>query len=1566
MLQHKIHRRAAGVEQDIAGSFIVSLDLSRAFDTVPRQSLYEALHRVGVPATLINFLKHIYHHTVCEFSYKGAKRVYKTEKGIRQGCSAAPTLWALYTADLFVELSKVLPSSWVKEMLTLYADDLCIHCHFWSLSELKNHLQNVSIVVDYLEKYGLKINFDKTVILFKCIGSLQPKVMKQYVKRTPKGTYFCIPRASGTPIWIQMKSCHTYLGTQITFRNYHKKTLECRLSAAKKATSILHSWLFSTKGLSMRCRVQLWYQTVFSCLISGLLATGFSMTTLVQFDAFCVLQLRRLLRKPVHLDHISNTDFIVQNNLKDPLTALLTQAKKMLHRETQRAQQTADDDILYSWTPHFLQTNIDMIEKCRDARRQNDRPPGTPFNIQCSYCQKTFSTIKVLRQHITKIHGERTGQLRVFNPSDLYKGLPTCARCLESFTTWDRVKYHVEFCCLMPLLQDTEDAFQQLQSRFANYGDDPAALSEEASLCQHFCHHCSICNQFMGQQRTLQHHWRTCHPTEFSMLQNGYEDLVIRVSFTAPCQYCNTETKPGTSHVCKLLQNLTMVGLDHGAHDESPNYNVIPQAPYPCPHCSVAFRTKHGRAMHISRHHETVEPNYQFNMMRDLTEDATCTHCGAKFKQLNTLKKHIELQRCRQFDPHRPLTLQGLPDRVEQAMKDQMLSTVLESDSMVEFFNTHCALCCRGFKRRNELARHLAQTHPEQWISTQNTAMELSSIYRGSTLECFCIPKRSDTNMVKHKCTVFHQAALLLSHLGVDFDRKAAERDQRYWSTIRTAWDNQFHTPGNDDVSNPSTMIVPSQTSRYQDSFTTLPLTDQLEDANQHHTVSLTLNLDEQDPLLTEMTLHEQLGASDEASSNWLDDFTAEGLLHKAFQQSIDNHSVEYEHWRTVLTKDLTSTTSLLPHIAMMFKTLYPSLATKLVGGRWHELFDNQTIVGFLSDRCLLCSSVFLHTMDLQIHLNLFHGCLPIGYLRHLHVGMKVLQGILMQHNLPSSDQIALQALQVIYLRAKCHLGDHHAGRHLIPRDGGHLEACGRQEPAQKADRWSISHWGEEKKRKSIQKGSAKSRRTTNEETVADAHNIGDSSRRCNESNASGNGILDFPQPWTGEHSSQSDGGVIRVAEEHREGGTSSISFGSCYGPNSEGEIPNDCRSATWERVKDSGPEESPGRRAESLPILGLEQGSKTIGPIQIQTIDSDGDDGPSHKDPRMCVQPGSHTQISQPQEDARGSQQSHSLHMDGITSFSGTVASTEEIGISQFLAVGSDQPQTCRPTAECIGEAASSITMRALRIFKNTNGVSCYINSSMLGLTWLAMCLGSQEDDWKDEGQYMEECTTPTPIPLDVHQSFPIMMRQWFRSLEEDPQNPRQHDVAEFLNFLLQTLQPRFINFEWWPKWSLQGNPDQHGVDSDRERGLCFSVVSLPLPPSDLTTFTVQQLIMNWHDLDGHCKVFTSISRGLILHLDRNQTMTKDQRPIKLEEMSLQLPMAVDYHSPVQWLCYGVRAVTYHIGATVSTGHYRTMVLQRDQEWLDYDDSKVPQRRHTLDDFHLKNATLLWLVLAN
>ena len=96
------------------------------------------------------------------------------------------------------------------------------------------------------------------------------------------------------------------------------------------------------------------------------------------------------------------------------------------------------------WKKHdHLQTCIHLIGRCIEQRRGD---VGLP-DFMCQHCQQPFATMGGLREHMTKVHFETSGQLRIFDPAvDLHGGLPTCARCHTHFTSWDRVKYHIEFC----------------------------------------------------------------------------------------------------------------------------------------------------------------------------------------------------------------------------------------------------------------------------------------------------------------------------------------------------------------------------------------------------------------------------------------------------------------------------------------------------------------------------------------------------------------------------------------------------------------------------------------------------------------------------------------------------------------------------------------------------------------------------------------------------------------------------------------------------------------------------------------------------------------------------------------------------------------------------------------------------------------------------------------------------------------------------------------------------------------------------------------------------------------
>ena len=416
MFQHRIHQQAANTEATLCGGLILSLDLSRAFDEVPRNKLYNALARLGIDATLIQFLQKIYSNTKFEFEFQGEYRYFWASKGIRQGCSAAPTLWALYTLDMLITLGAEVTDNWICQFLTLYADDICAHMDFWNERELKEHLHRLGKLFDVLESYGMTINTDKTAALFKCIGKQKNKITGQHIRRTKEGAFLLIPRGDGTKTPIKLKSSHMYLGIMVSYRNHSSQTINCRVAAARKSVGLLHPWLFGKRGLQRFQKVKLWYQCIFPCLTAGLLATGVDQQTLTQFDVFSLKSLRRIYKQPVHLDHVSHQDFLIQHRIRDPMQALRKLCIKTLQRESHRTQHLSAVDILSSWTPDHLLTCLWNIEHSLISRRHRIGSTTQDAPYQCHLCEKVFLTVPGLHEHISKSHKESQGQLRSFRP----------------------------------------------------------------------------------------------------------------------------------------------------------------------------------------------------------------------------------------------------------------------------------------------------------------------------------------------------------------------------------------------------------------------------------------------------------------------------------------------------------------------------------------------------------------------------------------------------------------------------------------------------------------------------------------------------------------------------------------------------------------------------------------------------------------------------------------------------------------------------------------------------------------------------------------------------------------------------------------------------------------------------------------------------------------------------------------------------------------------------------------------------------------------------------------------
>ena len=140
------------------------VDISKAYDSVNREILWEKLERKGFNGDFLNCLKALYDGDCLVSSVNGitTKPVYPT-RGLRQGCSLSPLLFALYISDLgsdITESSEGFTLGGLTFSGLLFADDIVlISRSFEGLERL------VSMVQRHCEKLKLEINTKKSNIV---------------------------------------------------------------------------------------------------------------------------------------------------------------------------------------------------------------------------------------------------------------------------------------------------------------------------------------------------------------------------------------------------------------------------------------------------------------------------------------------------------------------------------------------------------------------------------------------------------------------------------------------------------------------------------------------------------------------------------------------------------------------------------------------------------------------------------------------------------------------------------------------------------------------------------------------------------------------------------------------------------------------------------------------------------------------------------------------------------------------------------------------------------------------------------------------------------------------------------------------------------------------------------------------------------------------------------------------------------------------------------------------------------------------------------------------------------
>ena len=138
---------------------------NRAFDSVDRTKLFSRLHLLSLDGSLIQLLQSWHIDTAYIISHAGAHEAVPVQKGLRQGCKAAPFLWNCMMVIFLHELQLHVPPCWIHQCLSIYADDCHAGGTFRTQDEFHSLLKSFGILIHVLKEFDLHVNPQKSEML---------------------------------------------------------------------------------------------------------------------------------------------------------------------------------------------------------------------------------------------------------------------------------------------------------------------------------------------------------------------------------------------------------------------------------------------------------------------------------------------------------------------------------------------------------------------------------------------------------------------------------------------------------------------------------------------------------------------------------------------------------------------------------------------------------------------------------------------------------------------------------------------------------------------------------------------------------------------------------------------------------------------------------------------------------------------------------------------------------------------------------------------------------------------------------------------------------------------------------------------------------------------------------------------------------------------------------------------------------------------------------------------------------------------------------------------------------
>ena len=326
-----LHAKHAGVKKcECVGGAMLSVDFSRAFDSLPRNVMADMLVWADVPGGLRVAIMQ-WHETG---SYRLGDRKDAAQQldipasqGVKQGCMLAPTLWVLYTCFVFARLDQAMQDGWAAAHVTAFADDLNFRWVIQQLRDCERFLEDINSLLRVLASVGLQVNPSKSSLLLELRGTRGLAWLRKHVvhKGPQRERQFCYDPHKRLCLPLH-KHCR-YLGVVLAYDSYEDLTLQHRMAQAEAHRNRLRRVLQGHGGLGIRTRLRLWQVAIQTSQMYGLEATGVTEAGLRRLHAQMMKHLRAIAREPRHITKESDSNFLAKYGLPSVHQVLLTRSR---------------------------------------------------------------------------------------------------------------------------------------------------------------------------------------------------------------------------------------------------------------------------------------------------------------------------------------------------------------------------------------------------------------------------------------------------------------------------------------------------------------------------------------------------------------------------------------------------------------------------------------------------------------------------------------------------------------------------------------------------------------------------------------------------------------------------------------------------------------------------------------------------------------------------------------------------------------------------------------------------------------------------------------------------------------------------------------------------------------------------------------------------------------------------------------------------------------------------------------------------------------------------------------